>query len=282
MAGKGDRAMGYIRVSTVRQVEEGNSIASQMEAITNYAKSRGLKLLSRHVVIDDGSSGGTPIWERKKAKRLLKMVESGDFQHLIVTKLDRMFRLTSDAIMTIDELKEEGVALHIIDLGGQSLDTSSAMGQFIMRFVASVAELERGLISERTKEAMQYLRRRGMKFTRAIYGWDVNSKRKLIPNWIEQARIDFMCWQMRINEVSATKVAKMMNKRNWEGKLGGTWTAQTVLKVTQNKIHTKRRKFRFPDWWGDKPWHRKIPERKQKDERIDKPQPVEVWGKDDL
>ena len=144
--------MGYIRVSTVRQVEEGNSIASQMEAITNYAKSRGLKLLSRHVVIDDGSSGGTPIWERKKAKRLLKMVESGDFQHLIVTKLDRMFRLTSDAIMTIDELKEEGIALHIIDMGGQSLDTSSAMGQFIMRFVASVAELE---LIDRTKEGRE-------------------------------------------------------------------------------------------------------------------------------
>ena len=282
MAGKGDRAMGYIRVSTVRQVEEGNSIASQMEAITNYAKSRGLKLLSRHVVIDDGASGGTPIWERKKAKRLLKMVESGDFQHLIVTKLDRMFRLTSDAIMTIDELKEEGIALHIIDLGGQSLDTSSAMGQFIMRFVASVAELERGLISERTKEAMQYLRRKGMKFTRAIYGWDVNSKRKLIPNWTEQARIDFMCWQMRMNEVSATKVAKMMNKRNWEGKLGGTWTAQTVLKVTQNKIHTKRRKFRFPDWWGDKPWHRKIPERQQRDERVVVKPVKGTWDKSDI
>jgi hypothetical protein len=56
---------------------------------------------------------------------------------------------------------------------------------------------------------------------------------------------------MQRNEVSATKVAKMMNKRNWEGKLGGTWTAQSVLKVTQNKIHTKRRRFRFPDWWGD-------------------------------
>ena len=282
MAGKGDRAMGYIRVSTVRQVEEGNSIASQTLAVMEYAKSKGLKLLSRDIIIDDGTSGGIPIWDRKNGKKILKMVESGKYGHIVVTKLDRMFRLTSDAILSIDELEEQGIALHVIDLGGQSLDTSSAMGQFIMRFVASIAELERGLISERTKEAMQYLRKKGMKYTRAIYGWDVNGKGRLIPNWIEQARIDFMCWQMRKNEVSATKVAKMMNKRNWEGKLGGTWTAQTVLKVTQNKIHTKRRKFRFPDWWGDKPWHRKIPERQQRDEMVVVKPVKGTWDKSDI
>jgi hypothetical protein len=73
---------------------------------------------------------------------------------------------------------------------------------------------------------------------------------------------------MQMNEVSATRVAKMMNKRNWKGKLGGFWTAQTVLGVTQNKIHLKRHRFKFPDWWSDKTWHRKVPDRKQKDEKI--------------
>ena len=43
MAGKGDRAMGYIRVSTVRQVEEGNSIASQTLAVMEYAKSKNVR-----------------------------------------------------------------------------------------------------------------------------------------------------------------------------------------------------------------------------------------------
>ena len=69
------------------------------------------------------------------AQRLLKLVESGRYNHVIVTKLDRMFRLTNDAIMSIDEMKEAGVSLHIINMGGQSLDTSSAMGQFILTFI---------------------------------------------------------------------------------------------------------------------------------------------------
>ena len=60
MSIKGEEAIGYVRVSTVRQVEEGNSIQSQIEDVRNYAKSRGLILRSRNIVIDDGTSGGIP------------------------------------------------------------------------------------------------------------------------------------------------------------------------------------------------------------------------------
>jgi len=167
-------------------------------------------------------------------------------------------------------------------MGGQSLDTTTPMGRFIISFAASASELERGLITERTREAMQYLRKRGMKFTRSLYGWDVNSKGKLIPNWEEQGRIDFMCWQIQRNEVSATKVAKMMNKRNWEGKLGGSWAAQTVINVTQNKFHINRRRFKMPTWYGDKTWHRKIPERNQRDEKVKMTKTRKVWSKKDI
>ena len=167
-------------------------------------------------------------------------------------------------------------------MGGQSLDTTTPMGRFIISFAASASELERGLITERTREAMQYLRKRGMKFTRSLYGWDVNSKGKLIPNWEEQGRIDFMCWQIQRNEVSATKVAKMMNKRNWEGKLGGSWASQTVINVTQNKFHINRRRFKMPAWYGDKTWHRKIPERNQRDEKVKMTKTRKVWSKKDI
>lgn len=282
MSDHGDRAIGYVRVSTLRQVEEGNSLASQSLTIQRYARSRGLRISSRDIVIDDGVSGGIPIWERRGGKRLLRKIESGRYQHLVVTKLDRMFRITSDAILTIDELEDMGIGYHIIDLGGQSLDTTSAMGKFILTFVASVSQLERGQVSERTLEAMQYLRRTGRKFTRAIYGWDVNEKEKLIPNWKEQGRIDFMRWQMDVNDVSATKVAHMANKRGWKGKLGGDWYAETVLRVTGNEYHDRRRKFtKRPEWWGDKPWHRRPKPTKQRDELVIAPAiPGQVSSRD--
>lgn len=282
MSGEQGRAIGYIRVSTLRQVEEGNSLASQSETIRSYAKSRGLKMMSRDIVIDDGVSGGIPIWERKGGKRLLKMLESGKYDHVIVTKLDRMFRITSDAILTIDELREMGIGYHIINMGGQSLDTTSSMGRFILIFIASVSELERSQISERTREAIQYLRRNGRKFTRAIYGWDATPKGRMVPNWEEQGRIDFMRWQMIVNDVSATKVAHMMNKRGWPGKLGGVWHAETVIRVTKNKYHIRRRKFRYPHWWNSQSWHGKLRDNEQRDELVVVGKVGEVWDKDDL
>lgn len=269
MSDHGDRAVGYVRVSTLRQVEEGNSISSQTLSLQRYARNRGLKLRSRDIVIDDGVSGVKPIWERNGGGRLLEMLESGKYQHLIVAKIDRLSRTTSDSILSIQDISKMGIGFHVINLSGQSLDTTSAVGKMLITFVAGVAQMERDQVSERTLEAMQYLRDTGRKFTRAVYGWDVNDKGKLVPNWTEQGRIDFMRWQMEYNDVSATKVAHMVNKRGWKGKLGGDWYAETVLRVTENDYHDRRKKFtRRPKWWGKKPWHRKPRPRNQRDEMV--------------
>ena len=282
MSIKGEEAIGYVRVSTVRQVEEGNSIQSQIDDLRNYANSRGLILLSKNIVIDDGISGGIPLWDRPNAQRLLKLIDSGEYEHLIVTKLDRMFRLTSDAIMSIEEMREAGVFLHIINMGGQSLDSSSAIGQFFLTIIASVAQLERGLIAERTKEAMNYLMSNGRKFTRSIYGWNVKKNGRLKPNWHEQSRIDFMYWQIKRNGATATMVARMANKKGWKGKLGGKWHAQTVLNVIRNDFHSNRDQYGYPDRWNERSWHRKSMRKKQKDEKIvSKPLPG-IWDEDDI
>jgi DNA invertase Pin-like site-specific DNA recombinase len=282
MSIKGKEAIGYVRVSTVRQVEEGNSIQSQIDELRNYANSRGLILLTKNIVIDDGTSGGIPLWDRPNAQRLLKLIDSGKYEHLIITKLDRMFRLTHDAIQSIEEMREAGVFLHIINMGGQSLDSSSAIGQFFLTIIASVAQLERGLIAERTKEAMNYLMSRGRKFTRSIYGWNVNKNGRLKPNWNEQSRIDFMYWQIKTNGATATMVAKMANKRGWKGKLGGEWRAQSVLNVIRNKFHSNRDRFNYPERWNESPWHRKSVPKKQKDEKIvTRPLPG-IWDEEDL
>ena len=134
--------MGYVRVSTVRQVQEGNSLASQTESIRLYARSRGIRIRSKDIVIDDGASAGIPIWERKGGKLLLRKCESGDFGHLIITKMDRMFRITSDAIHTIDEINDMDIGFHVVDMGGQSLD-DVCHGTLHREFVASSAELGR-------------------------------------------------------------------------------------------------------------------------------------------
>ena len=277
-----NRALAYIRVSTSRQVDEGNGLGSQTARVKEYAKFRGLNLKSRDIVIDDGVSGGIPLWKRTGGDRLLNLVERGNYSHVIAVKLDRMFRLTTDAIDTIEWFDENNVSVHFIDFNGQSLDTSNPTGKFFITMVAAFAEMERGLIAERTKEGMDFLKSNHLKFTNAIYGWDENSKGELKPNWSEQSQIDLMLWQIRANGMSATSVARMMNKRGRRGKKGGKWTSTSVSRVVKNKYHSTRHEFNTPKKWGSKPWHRKPPKNNASTEKIVVPPIKGVWDKDDL
>ena len=136
----GNRAIAYVRVSTSKQADDGNSISSQVNRIREYAKLRRLKLLSRDIVTDDGVSGGIPLWDRDGGSLLLDRIDTGKFDHIIAVKLDRLFRIVGDALETIDYLHSEDIGVHIIDLNGQALDTSSSMGRFFITMMAALAE----------------------------------------------------------------------------------------------------------------------------------------------
>lgn len=278
----GNSALVYIRVSTGRQVDEGNSIESQRQRSADYARMRGLSVRSRDVIIEEGVSGGIELFERPAGKILLQRIETGRYQHLISIKIDRLFRITSDAINTIDLLnKEHGIKVHIVDLGGQAIDTSTVVGKFFLTVMSALAEMERGLISERTLEGMHYLKEEQLRFTRAIYGWDHDENGDLFPNWEEQSWINYMAWQVRKNELTPTSVAGSLNKRGVRGKLGGKWTGQSVKRTISNGFHRKRALFDKPDWWGSRVWHR-VKRKVRKNRKVSKPKRAEVWTKDDL
>lgn len=276
------RAIAYVRVSTVRQVDEGNSIASQSARIQKYAKDNGLILKSRDIVIDDGVSGGVPFESRRGGRLVMDRMDTGKYSHLISLNLDRLSRDQIDAVQTIDLLDEEGVAVHFVDWFGSSLDTHSPMGRFILQLVAALAEMERALISERTREGMSHLKDNHLRFTGAIYGWDVTESGSIRPNWTEQSRIDFMAWQMRRNGMTAFAVAKCMNARGWLGKRGGKWSATSVNRVIGNDYHRTREEYKKPKDWGIRVWQRKNRERNQRDEKIVANPKKKVANRDNL
>ena len=201
-------------------------------------------------------SGGIPLWDRPKGRALKRKLSSGQYQHLMSMKIDRLFRVTSDMLNTVDDLNDSGIDLHIVDMGGQAIDTTTAIGRLFLTIVGAMAEMERGLISERTQEGMNQLKAMNKKFTQSIYGWDETEQGTLVPNWNEQNVIDYMYWQVEKNGMSATSVAKNLNKEGLKGKRGGNWSSTSVLKVLRNPFHERRRKFPNPEKWGSKSWHR--------------------------
>ena len=249
------KSVAYIRVSSQRQVDEGVSIAAQKRRIKEYAKFKGLTLDDSDILIEKSVSGGIPIWDRPVGRVLKGKLMTGDYSNLITMKLDRMFRLVSDMLATVDELNDANISFHIVDMNGEAVDTSTPMGRFFLTMMGAMAEMERGLISERTQIGMNQLKADHKKFTHSIYGWDVDPNGMLIPNWIEQSHIDYMKWQIDTNGMSAASVARSLNRQCIKGKRGGRWQGNAVSRVTSNKFHLERKNFPHPSNWGSKPWH---------------------------
>jgi DNA invertase Pin-like site-specific DNA recombinase len=125
--------------------------------------------------------------------------------------------------------------MHLIDVGGQTINTSTAMGRMFLTMMAGFAELERGLARERTRDALQHKKRRGLVYNHAPLGY-VRDGDELHPDIGEQeviARI--MDW--RRSGVSYGGIAKRLNAGGIKGKQGGAFHASTIHKIVGNDIH---------------------------------------------
>jgi site-specific DNA recombinase len=178
--------------------------------------------------------------------------------HVLALKMDRLFRDVQDCLGSVDELRGIGVDIHILDQDGGTLDTSTSMGRFFLTTIASLAELERGQISERTKIAMKHLKDNAKVFTGPIFGWDRRGD-NIVPNWKEQDTIDYMRHRNYVQGWSGNRIAKHLNDLDVKGKLGGSWTSSMVLRTCRYEFHETRRMFEHPEWWGDEPYHDSVP-----------------------
>lgn len=161
---------GYTRVSTLAQATDGESLAVQERTIAGYAMMHGLEVA--HVHVERGVSGSLPIDARPEGKVLLGRLQAGDT--VITPKLDRMFRNARDALNTLDDLKKRGVALHMIDLGGDV--TNNGISKLVFTILSAVAESERDRIKERVAVVKADQKARGQYLGgRVPYGFTVGA-----------------------------------------------------------------------------------------------------------
>ncbi|MBT7637694.1 MAG: recombinase family protein, partial [Euryarchaeota archaeon] len=116
-----DRAVAYVRVSSKKQAEEGVSIPAQVEKCVAYAVFRALGLADEDIFIDDGVSAATHLWSRPAGRRMREVIYKQRVGHIIVLKMDRLFRDVQDCLSTVDELAGVGVNIHILDQNGGTL-----------------------------------------------------------------------------------------------------------------------------------------------------------------
>ena len=229
------KAAGYCRVSSQDQVE-GTSLDAQKEQIQAYARMKGIDLLA--IFTDAGISGGKPISGRPEGRKLVELVETGEIKAVIVVKLDRAFRNTVDCLQTVEIWEKKGISLHIIDLGGNSVDTNSPAGKFMLTVLAAAAEMERGMIRDRCNSGRKVKRAQGFRIGEVPYGYDLEDPEnpdntRLKENPGEQATIKMICG-LREQGQSLRAIADKLNAKGVPAKRGGAWSygqIQSLLKT---------------------------------------------------
>ncbi len=210
------KAVAYVRVSTDEQAQHGVSLDAQEERIRAYCTMAGLQLVG--LVREEGVSAGKPLATRPGGERLLAIVAREKAQHVVALKLDRLFRDAVDALTQTRAWDAAGVALHLVDMGGQTLNTGSAMGRMFLTMTAAFAELERNLISERTKTALQYKKAQGVRLGRPVAPVED-------PDDIATVRL---VQTLKGEGLTLRAIADRLNAEQRPTKRGGRWHASTV------------------------------------------------------
>jgi DNA invertase Pin-like site-specific DNA recombinase len=171
VTGEGKRAVGYVRVSTREQAQEGVSLAAQDERIRAFCTAKGWELL--RVYRDEGESGKD--LDRPGVQTMIRDLKSNGAGVVVILKLDRLTRSVRDLGTLIEDLFG-GVALAAVD---GSLDSSTAGGRMVVNLLGSVAQWERETTVERTVAALDYKRSRGEWLGRIPFGFRIGEDGKL-------------------------------------------------------------------------------------------------------
>jgi site-specific DNA recombinase len=217
-----EKAIGYIRVSTSEQATEGISLDNQKAKIRAYCALNDLNLIE---IIEDAGKSGKNL-NREGIDTLLDKIRKREVSAVIVYKLDRLSRKVIDTLTLIETFEKAGVAFHSLT---EKIDTSTAMGRFFLNITASLAQMERDLISERTRDALQMKIANHERAGQIPFGWRLaDDGNALIPHEEEQEvirivrRLHSQGFSYRMICEALVKAGHMPQGKSWHPKTIGS------------------------------------------------------------
>lgn len=219
----GPVVLGLVRVSTDEQAESGAGLAAQAVTLHAEAAREGWAL---ELVPEEGVSG-KDMNKRPVLIETLRRLDAGEADVLAVAKLDRLSRSVIDFATILDRAKRGGWSVVALDLG---VDTSTPTGELVAGVMMQVAQWERRIIAERTRDSMAAAKQaKGLRYGRP------DALDPALRVWVVQARGTGRSYQ---------SIADELNARGFPTAHGGRkWHASTVRAVMASQgaveIHAK-------------------------------------------
>ncbi len=230
------RAIGYVRVSTDMQAQEGVSLDSQKLRIQAHCTAMDIHLVE--IMVDAGESAKS--LDRPGIQKALKILTQGKADALIVMKLDRLTRSVKDLGVLCETYFGEGKPWSLLSVS-DSIDTRSASGKLILNVLTSVAQWEREALADRVREAMQHMKSQGVFLGAAPYGWkyseevDAHGRRKLVERPEEQSGIKRIC-ELYETDMYVWQICEQLEAEKVPPR-GPHWHRATVYRVLRNCGH---------------------------------------------
>lgn len=229
----------YVRVSTTYQIDK-DSLPLQRNDLINYSKL--ILGIDDYVVFEDAGFSGKNT-DRPAFKEMINRIEKGEFSHLLVWKIDRISRNLLDFCEIYEKLKKYNCSFISKN---EQFDTSSAIGETMLKIILVFAELERKLTAERVTATMLARAQKGSwNGSRVPLGYDYNHEIKFPSINPEEAKTVKLIFKTYRDYESTTYVRDFLNTSNIKTKRGGRWTTKTIHDIIRNPFYKGTYRYNY-------------------------------------
>jgi len=211
----------YLRVSTDKQE---SSELMQSEKCLNYCSMKGYDVVD--VFVDSNVSGKTKMSNRPAGSKLLEAIDRKEIDNVVIWKLDRLSRNVVDGLGVINDFNSKCVTFSILDMAGETLDTSSPMGKLMVTMMLALGELEADTTRDRVTKALKH-KKESMKvysgntpfgFTSKGKDLIVNPKEMEIVKKIFALREDKVPFReiRKVTQLGLSKIHRIVNDEFYE------------------------------------------------------------------
>ena len=213
------KAIGYIRVSTQGQVDEGTSLEAQQARIEAWCLANDYELVT---VFQDAGISGKALTGRTGLVDAMEAAKEG--YALVTYSMSRLSRSIRDMLDIGDSLNKKGADLVSLT---EKIDTTTAAGKMVFNMLAVMNQFERDQISERTKAALAHKKSKGERIGTVPYGYSCKDGINLVINKDEQAILSDIR-KLRKSGYVLREIAEQLNKDGLLTRRGTEWKVQTI------------------------------------------------------
>lgn len=229
----------YIRVSTVMQADR-DSLPLQRSDLINYTK-YVLDIQNYEIFEDAGYSAKNT--DRPKYQEMINRVRNREFSHILVWKIDRISRNLIDFCEMHEEIKKYNTAFISKN---EQFDTSSAMGEAMLKIILVFAELERKLTGERVLSVMIDRASKGLwNGGIAPYGYFMNKTLDFPIIEDEESQIVVYIFNLYEKLESTVTVARELHNNGYRTRNGNIWNCEAVHRILTNPFYSGTYRYNY-------------------------------------